>query len=98
MATGVTLHATGETDIQTAAQAAAALEPVAGAAAKWLFALGVIGVGCLAVPIMTTGAAYDVVQAIGKHASLQENPEDNRLFYGIIAAVTAPMAHKALLP
>ena len=88
MATGVTLHPAGETHIETAAQAAAALEPLAGSAAKWLFTLGVIGVGFLAVPVMTTGAAYDVVQGIGKHASLHENPEDNKLFYGVIAAVT----------
>jgi uncharacterized membrane protein YfcA len=39
------------------------LEPLAGEAAKWLFALGVIGVGFLAVPVMTSGAAYDVVRA-----------------------------------
>src|SRR5205085_11791445 len=89
MATGVTLHPAGNTNIETAAQAAAALEPLAGPAAKWLFALGVIGVGFLAVPVMTTGAAYDVVQGIGKHASLHDHPEDNKLFYGIIAAVTA---------
>jgi Mn2+/Fe2+ NRAMP family transporter len=88
MATGVTLHATGKTNIETAADAARALEPLAGPAAKWLFALGVIGVGFLAVPVMTTGAAYDVVQGIGRHASLHEDPEDNKLFYAIIAAVT----------
>jgi Mn2+/Fe2+ NRAMP family transporter len=89
MATGITLHAAGHTNIETAAQAASALEPLAGPAAKWLFALGVIGVGFLAVPVMTTGAAYDVIQGIGKHASLHEQPEENKLFYGIIAVVTA---------
>jgi len=88
MATGVTLHSAGHMDIETAADAASALEPLAGPAAKWLFALGVIGVGFLAVPVMTTGAAYDVVQGIGKHASLHDHPEDNKLFYGIIAVVT----------
>jgi Mn2+/Fe2+ NRAMP family transporter len=89
MATGVTLHPAGKTNIETAAQAAAALEPVAGRAAEWLFTLGVVGVGFLAVPVMTTGAAYDLVQGVGKRASLQEHPGQNRLFYGIIAAVTA---------
>jgi NRAMP (natural resistance-associated macrophage protein)-like metal ion transporter len=89
MATGSTLHPAGKTNIETAAQAASALEPLAGPAAKWLFALGVIGVGFLAVPVMTTGAAYDVVQGIGKHASLHDHPEDNKLFYAIIAVVTA---------
>lgn len=87
MATGVTLHPAGQR-IETAAQAASALKPLAGPAAELLFALGVIGVGFLAVPVMTTGAAYDVIQGMGKHATLQENPEKNRLFYGIIAAVT----------
>ncbi|HVU30137.1 MAG TPA: divalent metal cation transporter [Sphingomicrobium sp.] len=89
MATGATLHSAGETNIETAAQAASALEPFAGPAAKWLFALGVVGVGFLAVPVMTTGAAYDLVQAFGRHASLHEQPRKNRLFYGIIAMVTA---------
>jgi Mn2+/Fe2+ NRAMP family transporter len=88
LATGITLHPAGKTEIDTAAQAAAALEPLAGAGAKWLFAAGVVGVGFLAVPIMTTGAAYDVVQGLGREGSLHDDPTDNRLFYGIIAAVT----------
>src|SRR3546814_6133899 len=65
LATGITLHAAGRTEIETAADAAAALEPIAGQAAKFLFAAGVVGVGFLAVPVMTTGAAYDVVQGLG---------------------------------
>jgi NRAMP (natural resistance-associated macrophage protein)-like metal ion transporter len=89
MATGLTLHPAGQTEIETAAQAAAALEPLAGEAATYLFAAGVVGVGFLAVPIMTTGAAYDVVQGLGKHGSLHDQPNENRLFYGIIALVSA---------
>ena len=88
LATGVTLHGSGQTEIETAAQAAAALEPVAGPAAKYLFAAGIIGVGFLAVPVMTTGAAYDVVQGLGREGSLHDAPHENRLFYVIIAAVT----------
>ncbi|HWV12899.1 MAG TPA: Nramp family divalent metal transporter [Sphingobium sp.] len=88
LATGVTLHGSGQTEINTAAQAAAALEPVAGPGAKYLFAAGVIGVGFLAVPVMTTGAAYDVVQGLGREGSLHDTPSENRLFYSIIAAVT----------
>jgi Mn2+/Fe2+ NRAMP family transporter len=88
LATGVTLHAAGQHDIDTAAQAAAALEPLAGPAAKYLFAAGVIGVGFLAVPVMTTGAAYDVVQGLGRKGSLQDKPAENRLFYAVIALVT----------
>src|SRR3546814_12310122 len=52
LATGITLHAAGRTEIETAADAAAALEPIAGQAAKFLFAAGVVGVGFLAVPVM----------------------------------------------
>src|SRR3546814_269437 len=81
-------HAAGRTEIETAADAAAALEPIAGQAAKFLFAAGVVGVGFLAVPVMTTGAAYDVVQGLGRAGSLHDAPQDNRLFYAIIAAVT----------
>ena len=88
LATGVTLHGSAQTEIETAAQAAAALEPVAGPAAKYLFAVGIIGVGFLAVPVMTTGAAYDVVQGLGREGSLHDAPDENRLFYAIIAAVT----------
>lgn len=88
LSTGATLHPAGQTEIETAAQAAAALEPLAGEAATWLFAAGVAGVGFLAVPVMTTGAAYDVVQGIGKEGSLHDRPDENRLFYGIIAVVT----------
>ena len=89
LATGLTLHPAGETEIETAAQAAAALEPLAGEAATYLFAAGIIGVGFLAVPILTTGAAYNIVQGMGREGSLHDDPRDNRLFYAIIGIVTA---------
>jgi NRAMP (natural resistance-associated macrophage protein)-like metal ion transporter len=88
LSTGLTLHPSGQTEIETAAQAAAALEPLAGKAATYLFAAGVIGVGFLAVPVMTAGAAYDVVQGMGKEGSLHDEPSQNKLFYGVIATVT----------
>ena len=88
LATGATLHPAGQTGIESAADAAAALEPVAGEAAKLLFAVGIVGVGFLAVPVMTTGAAYDLVQGMGREGSLHDAPDENRLFYAIIAAVT----------
>ncbi len=88
LSTGATLHPAGQTEIDSAAQAAAALEPLAGAGAKYLFALGVVGVGFLAVPVMTTGAAYDVVQGLGRPGSLNARPREAPLFYGTIAAVT----------
>lgn len=88
MATGSTLHASGRTEIDTAAQAAQALAPLAGDLAGVLFIAGVAGVGFLAIPIMTTGAAYDLVQSFGKRGSLHDKPAEARLFYGAIAAVT----------
>ncbi len=88
LSTGATLHASGQTNVDSAAQAAAALEPLAGAAAKYLFALGVVGVGFLAVPVMTTGAAYDLAQGLGARASLNARPAEARLFYATIAVVT----------
>ncbi|HWU79089.1 MAG TPA: divalent metal cation transporter [Caulobacter sp.] len=88
MATGATLHPAGQTEIESAAQAAEALRPLAGDAAGLLFIAGVVGVGFLAVPIMTTGAAYDLVQSIGSHGSLHDKPRDARLFYATIAVVT----------
>jgi NRAMP (natural resistance-associated macrophage protein)-like metal ion transporter len=88
LSTGATLHPAGQTEIESAAQAAAALEPLAGAGAKYLFALGVVGVGFLAVPVMTTGAAYDLVQGAGRNGSLHARPGGAKLFYGTIAGVT----------
>ena len=65
LSTAATLFKVGKTDINTAAAAALALQPLAGKAAGLLFALGVVGVGFLAVPVMISGAAYDVCQTFG---------------------------------
>lgn len=89
LSTAATLYVSGERDISTAAQAAHALKPLAGEAAGVLFAVGIIGVGFLAVPIMTTGAAYDLCQALGWKHSLHAHPKDAKGFYGLIAAFTA---------
>jgi Mn2+/Fe2+ NRAMP family transporter len=88
MATGLTIFPTGNTQIESAADAAAALEPLAGEGAKYLFALGVIGVGFLAVPVMTTGAAYDLVQGLGRQGSLHAPLRGAWLFYATILIVT----------
>jgi Mn2+/Fe2+ NRAMP family transporter len=88
LSTGVTLHPAGQTQIETAAQAAEALRPLAGQAASLLFALGVIGVGFLSVPIMTTGAAYDLAQTLGWKASLHARPREAPKFYIAIGVVT----------
>jgi NRAMP (natural resistance-associated macrophage protein)-like metal ion transporter len=88
LSTGATLHKAGHTEIETAAQAADALRPLAGDAARILFAIGVIAVGFLAVPIMITGAAYDLCQAVGWKSSLHAKPTEAKQFYGLIAAFT----------
>ncbi|WP_394844543.1 divalent metal cation transporter [Pendulispora brunnea] len=88
LATGSTLHKAGTTEIRTAADAAQALRPLAGNAAGLLFSLGVIGVGFLAVPVMTTGAAYDLCQAFGWKHGLGLKPCEGKLFYGTIVVVT----------
>jgi NRAMP (natural resistance-associated macrophage protein)-like metal ion transporter len=89
LCTGATLHANGQTDIETAAQAAEALKPIAGDAAGYLFAAGVVSVGFLAVPVMTTGAAYDLAQSFGWRGSLHATAREAPTFYVIIAVVTA---------
>src|SRR4029453_3444442 len=53
-----TLHASGKTDIQTSAQAAEALRPIAGPFAEWIFALGIVGTGLLAIPVLAGAPAY----------------------------------------
>lgn len=89
VSTGATLHEQGQTSIETAAQAAEALRPIAGDAAGLLFAAGIIGVGFLAVPVMTTGAAYDLAQALGWKASLNARPREAKKFYLAIGGCTA---------
>jgi Mn2+/Fe2+ NRAMP family transporter len=85
LATASTLYTSGRTEISTAAEAAEALKPLAGEAAGVLFAVGVVAVGFLAVPIMTTGAAYDVCQAFGWKHGLHARPGEAKAFYGLIA-------------
>jgi len=88
LSTAATLHKAGQTEITTAAQAAEALRPIAGDAASWLFALGVVAVGFLAVPVMTTGAAYDLAQTFGWKHGLGVKPREAKAFYAAIVAFT----------
>jgi len=87
-ATAATLHVHGVTNITTSAQAAQALRPVAGDLAFALFALGIIGTGMLAVPVLAGAAAYAVTEAVGVSGSLDAKLIDARLFYGTIAVTT----------
>jgi NRAMP (natural resistance-associated macrophage protein)-like metal ion transporter len=88
LSTAATLFKTGKTDINTAADAAQALQPLAGNAARLLFAIGVIGVGFLAVPVMTTGAAYDLCQTFGWRHGLHAKFHEARAFYVSLTIVT----------
>ena len=85
LATALTLHVAGITDIETAAQAAAALRPLAGEFAFVLFALGTLGVGLIGVPVLAGSAAYAVAEAVGWKSSLERSAQDARGFYGVIA-------------
>jgi NRAMP (natural resistance-associated macrophage protein)-like metal ion transporter len=86
LATGATLFKAGKTDLQSVAQAAEALRPLAGGAASLLFALGLAASGFLAVPVLTTSAAYAVAEAFGWRAGLTEKPKRAKAFYGVITA------------
>ncbi|PWK79543.1 divalent metal cation transporter [Fulvimonas soli] len=83
------LHAHGVTDIRTSAQAAQALQPLAGRFASALFAAGIVGTGLLAVPVLAGSGAYAVAEAFGVSAGLGRKPGEARLFYLIIAGATA---------
>ena len=93
LATAVTLHAAGVTDITTAAQAASALRPLAGHFAYLLFALGILGVGFIGVPVLAGSGAYALAEAMGWPEGLERKLRDARGFYGIIAvSVLAALA------
>jgi Mn2+/Fe2+ NRAMP family transporter len=85
LATAVTLNVVGITDIQTAAQAAIALRPLAGDFAFILFALGILGVGLIGVPVLAGSAAYALAEAMGWKSGLERKATDARGFYSVIA-------------
>lgn len=82
--TAAVLHAHGVTDIRTPADAARALEPLAGRSAALWFAAGIVGTGLLAVPVLAGSAAYAVTEAVGLRSGLSDKPGDARIFYLII--------------
>ena len=90
LSTAATLHAAGVHEIETSAQAAQALRPLAGDLAYLLFSLGIIGTGLLAVPVLAGSAAYAVAEAFGWRGSLNLRLAhgEGRGFYGVIAAAT----------
>lgn len=87
-ATASTLHVAGITQIETSTQAAEALRPIAGEFAFALFALGIIGTGLLAVPILAGSAAYALAETFKWPEGLDRRPREAKAFYATIAVAT----------
>ena len=87
--TAATLNAEGITEITSPEQAAMALAPIAGDAAGLLFALGILGTGLLAVPVLAGSTAYAVSEAMGWNESLEQKPSQAKQFYAVIAVSMA---------
>lgn len=87
-ATAATLHANGITDIQSSAQAAEALKPIAGPFAFAVFACGIIGTGLLAIPVLAGSAAYAVCETFDWVEGLDHKPKEAKAFYGVIVLAT----------
>ncbi|HKB82043.1 MAG TPA: Nramp family divalent metal transporter [Burkholderiales bacterium] len=88
LSAAVTLHVAGITQIQTSAQAAQALRPIAGEFSFVLFSLGIIGTGMLAVPVLAGATAYAVADSFGWHQGLDRKLFEAKEFYAIIAFAT----------
>jgi NRAMP (natural resistance-associated macrophage protein)-like metal ion transporter len=88
LTTGATLFVAGNHDVTSATDAAQALRPLAGDASALLFAVGLIGVGVLAVPVLTGSAAYGVSEAFGWRSGLDRKPAAAWQFYLVIVAAT----------
>jgi NRAMP (natural resistance-associated macrophage protein)-like metal ion transporter len=88
LTTAATLNAHGVTDIQTSSQAAEALRPIAGPLAFFVFALGIIGTGMLALPVLAGSSAYALGETFGWRVGLARRPYRAKAFYGAIAVAT----------
>ena len=86
LTTAATLHANGQTDIQSTEQAAQALKPIAGDFAFILFSIGIIGTGLLAVPVLAGSVAYAAGELFAWPTGLEHPPHKARGFYSVIAA------------
>ena len=84
-----TLHASGKTDIQSSAQAAEALRPIAGAFAEAIFALGIVGTGLLAIPVLGGATAYAVGEGRQWPVGLARKPKEAVAFYAVLALSAA---------
>jgi NRAMP (natural resistance-associated macrophage protein)-like metal ion transporter len=83
-----TLHQNGVTDVATSAQAAEALRPIAGSFATLIFALGIVGTGMLAVPVLAGSAAYGIGEACGWPVGLARKPKRAKAFYAVLVVAT----------
>ena len=88
LTTAATLYAHGVTDIQSSAQAAEALRPLAGRFAFFLFSMGIIGTGLLAVPVLAGSSAFALAETFRWRRGLDLTPLRGSRFYGVIAAST----------
>jgi Mn2+/Fe2+ NRAMP family transporter len=88
LTTAATLHPAGISEISTASEAAESLRPLAGDAAATLFALGFIGTGLLAIPVLAGSGAYAVAEVFDWREGLEENPRQAPQFYAVIAVST----------
>jgi NRAMP (natural resistance-associated macrophage protein)-like metal ion transporter len=88
LSTGATLFKAGKTQIQSATDAAEALRPLAGRGAETLLAIGLIGAGFLAVPILTGSSAYAIAESFGWEHGLDKRPKQAKAFYALIAIST----------
>ena len=88
LTTGATLFVAGKHDVLSATDAAQALRPLAGDASALLLAIGLIGAGVLAVPVLTGSAAYGVSEAFGWRSGLNSKPSRAPQFYAVIVAAT----------
>ena len=86
--TAATLHLSGLTQINTAAEAAQALKPMAGDFASLIFAVGVIGIGLLAVPVLSGSASYAIAETFGWKEGLYRKVTQAHGFYGVITIAT----------
>ena len=103
LAAAATLHANGVTNIETSAQAAEALRPIAGRLASAVFCIGIIGTGLLAVPVLAGSAAYAVGEALKWPTGLDRKPLDAKGFYSVLSiatllglAINFPVVQKSL--
>lgn len=98
VATGATLHISGITQIESAEQAAQALEPIAGPLAQMLFGVGLLGASFLAASILPLSTTYAICEAFGWERGMNQESADARIFYGIFTVLIVIGALVALIP